>query len=458
MLLGRRNGSRARAGRSGWRWLGGAAVLLLWFSAALAQTEVLQRANALIREGQPRAALQLLVPLAKQESENADYHYLVGIAALDNGNAAVAVRALKRALELRPDLPQAHAELGRAYSRLGDYARARREFELAKRSNPPGEVVASIDRYVAEMALAESARDAKRFTGYVEAGVGYDSNVNFATSRQEISVPFFGGTLIADLAPTSRRLSDTYASLGGGITARHPLQDGVELRASAGAIQKLDRTYSQFNYGIVDLAGGVRISRGEHQLDVTALHDELTVGSARTRDADGVAADWRRLITDNLEFDLFGQALRLTYPQDRLRDADRTLAGAGVLPALAGTRIPNAPSLAAVYVGQERERNEGVPQFGQKFYGARLGLYLPLAGRALLFGVAGYEHRAYGGADPFFGVTREDRQLDASVGALYPLSPQWALLPALTWTDNRSNIDVFEYRRATASVTARYTF
>ena len=70
----------------------------------------------------------------------------------------------------------------------------------------------------------------------------------------------------------------------------------------------------------------------------------------------------------------------------------------------------------------------------------------------------GDEERKYGGPDPLFLLERHDRQWDLSLGAFYKLDGSWFFQPALTYTESKSNIEVFKYRRTAAIVSLRYGF
>jgi hypothetical protein len=354
-------------------------------------------------------------------------------------------------------LPQAHAELGRAYAAIGAFGAARRELEQAKRSSPPREVVAQIDRYLTEISSVEAERAKKWWDGYLQVGYGYDSNVNFATAQTQITLPAFGG-VIAALSPASSQLGDRYLALNGGVGARIPVYQDVELVASGNAAGKFNSEHTQFDNSSLDLAAGVRFLRDEHQFDLVGLYQNLSIDYSRVRQSVGLSGDWRRVIAHDYEATVFGQLARLTYPQDSQHDADRTVVGAGVIPAFAGTRLQNVPALAALYFGQERERAAGVPQFGHELWGARFGMLRELGPRTLLFGGLSYERRRYGGEDPVFLETREDRQWDASLGVNYSLTRLLAIVPQLTYTENNSNIEVFKFRRSTASLAARGAF
>lgn len=431
-------------------------ISVLWVPIASAQPDVLKRADALIREGRPQPALELLAPLAQQEAGNAEYHYLVGIAAIDAGELDLAVSSLKEALRIKPELVQARAELGRARLLMGDYLAAHFEFEAVKRANPPPAVLAGINSYVDRLHQAVTAQR-KRFGGALTVGYGHDSNVNSATSAQQITLPLFGG-IVATLDAAGRAQNDAFYSLGAEVGGYYPLTEGVELVGSASARAKLNAEVKHFDYSTLGAAGGVRFDVGANQFSVIGNYEELDFDHRRARETAGVNADWRRIVHPLVELTVFGQFSRLSYPRERLRDVDRQVVGVGLIPAAFGKRLSFMPPLAAVYFGEERTVNSGVPHLGHKLWGARSTLLFFFNSRTAVFAGASYERREYGGPDPLFLVTRLDRQFDLTAGVSYGLSKDWMLLPALSYTENKSNLEVFQYRRTAATVSLRYSF
>ena len=73
------------------------------------------------------------------------------------GDYEAAVSALERMLLFNPNLPRVQLELGALYFRMGSYDLARDYFEKAAAANPPPEVRARIDEYLAQIDKASIA-------------------------------------------------------------------------------------------------------------------------------------------------------------------------------------------------------------------------------------------------------------------------------------------------------------
>ena len=212
----------------------GLALAVLSLSALADQT--LDRAKRLLEQKQAAQAYELLLPLEAQRSGDPEYDYLLGIAALDSGHRERAIFALERVLAVQPDNALARAEIARAYLAVGEKDTARREFENVKRERIPAEARATIDRYLSAITSAETTQ----VQGYIELGVGSDSNVNSATADSQIALPAFGG-LIATLNSAATSKSDSFTSVAGGINFTRKLDErwsligGVAATASSTA-------------------------------------------------------------------------------------------------------------------------------------------------------------------------------------------------------------------------------
>jgi hypothetical protein len=102
------------------------------------------------------------------------------------GDNEAAVSALERMLLFNPDLPRVQLELGALYFRMGSFEIARTYFDKAAAANPPAEVKARIDRYLAEISHQSSPQ---LFTGFLFFGAQYQSDANVAPGSPLIHSP-----------------------------------------------------------------------------------------------------------------------------------------------------------------------------------------------------------------------------------------------------------------------------
>jgi hypothetical protein len=440
--------------QGGWR-AGLLAVLFLVFSQALAQDATLDRARRLIESKQPKEAFALLSPLEQEHAGDPEFDYLLGVAAVDSGQHTRGVFALERVLAMRPEHAQARAEIARAYFLMGENKAAREEFEAAKRSRPPAEAAATIDRFLDALNQRERALGRTGMTAFLEAGLGYDSNVNAATATTSFAVPLFPG-LIFNLNPGSEKQSDDFWTLAGGVSGRLGVTDTLGLIGSASFDQRSNFDFDQFDTGSLNASGGVSLRREVDEFTLAAQLQSYSVDHERFRDAAGFVGQWRRSFSQYDQFTVYVQRARLTYPPQDARNADRTVLGGAWAHAYRGPRA--AVAFAGFYVGKEDPRRDDVPHFGHDLWGLRAGGQMGITDRWLVSATLGYEDRSYGGADPLFLVERHDKELQLRIAAPYSFSRSWSVIPAVTYTDNRSNIVVNAYQRTITSLSLRHDF
>ena len=429
--------------------IGLAALFVLLQSLAFAD-EITDRARRLLQEKNPQAAYRLLEPLESQRAGDPEYDYLLGIAALDSGERERAVFALERVLAVNPSHAQARAEIARAYFLLGEKENAVREFQNVRATNPPEAVKQTIDRYLSALGVG-----ATQLSGFLEIGFGWDSNVNSATASNQIAIPALGG-IVATIAPSGVKIHDTFTTAGGGVSVVHGFTPEWAVVAGAAVNGKFNTHQSDFNTGTVDGNLGLRWARGQEAITAGYQGQDFRVDNDDFRRSNGVVAQWQHSYSEYSQVSLFVQEADLSYPTQSIRDARRTIVGVAFGH---GWDAPSKPVVfGSLYGGSEKQKEADQPQLGHKPVGVRLGGQVSVGANAVLFGLLSYERRVYGGDDPFFLVTRRDKQSDIRLGMNYALRPGWLLVPQIAYTGNQSNIDLNKYDRAVISLTLRKTF
>jgi len=430
-----------------------ALAIALWlFVANVALADQLtDQAKRLLQERKAKEAYDLLMPLQSKRAGEVEYDYLLGIAALDAGDAQQAVFALERVLAVDPNHLQARAEIARAYFVLGEKENARREFRTVRESRElPEDARGAIDRFLSAL---EPQRTLLR--GYVEATVGYDSNVNSGTGRTTVALPALGG-IIGVLDPLGTQQSDGFWGLAAGASLSHALTNEWWALGSVAYAGKFNFDEDRFNTGTLDGSVGARWGRGDNAVIGLVQAQRFGVDNNRYRNSLGGTVQWLHNLSPTQQITVFGQFAALRYPDQEPRDANRAIGGVAYSQAVQAAFSPVV--FASGYAGEEKERDSNFPYLGHKPAGMRLGGQLSFTPTAVAFGSMGYEHRRYNGPDPFFLTTRRDEQLDLILGLNYGFAPQWTLRPQFAYTRNFSNIDITDYDRTVTSVSVRRDF
>ena len=149
-----------------------------------APTGVAAQATASQETGSLEAQKAALFQQMLRDPANLDVTFAYADVSARLGDYEAAISALERMLLFNPDLPRVQVELGTLYFRMGSSDLARTYFEKAATGNPPPEVRARIDQYLAEI---EKSQSRHHLSGYFFSGVQYQTDANVAGSSLILS-------------------------------------------------------------------------------------------------------------------------------------------------------------------------------------------------------------------------------------------------------------------------------
>lgn len=427
------------------------ALALAVLSAHALADAITDRAAALLKRGDAKAAYDMLLPLEPQRAGDPQYDYLLGIASLDAGDPERAVFALERVLAQQPGNALARAEIARAYYALGQTEAARQEFETVRKAGIPEDAKATVDRFLSAIAAGESTR----IDGYAEVSAGYDSNVSSAVATSQIAIPAFGGAAFT-LDPSLRERGDQFVNFAGGVNISRRLNQAWSLVGGGAANLRVNADATQFNTNTLDATLGVRYRRGLEAFTLGAQGQYFGVDGGRYRNAVGAIGQWQHIFDERTQATLFGQFVQLRYESQPVRDADRSIVGLAFAHAFEGGLAPAI--FASVYGGEEKAMDPNFAYLGHKPVGARFGGQLRLGGGWAAYGSASYERRKYEGTEPLFLMVREDKQTDAIAGVSYLWRPRTIVFGQVSYTDNSSTIPLNDFDRTISSVGLRFNF
>lgn len=430
---------------------------------AAAREKLLNEAQALMNAGKASEAYALLKPVEFELAGEKRYDYLLGISALDSGKPDKATLAFERVLAVDPNFAGARLDMARAYYQLGDMARAKTEFQTVMQENPPPLAKATIQKYLNAIAAREAAKKT-RLSGYVEMTVGYDTNVNSATSQAVIPVPVFN-YLPFTLSQANIKKRDSYAGVAFGGAVRHLVGEHTGVYARIDVHQRGNNTQHQFD--TIDIVGhaGAYYMAGSETFRAGLLMDQYTLGSARNRDTTGINGEWRHVFSPSNQVSLFGQYSRNRFvdPALQVQDFDQSIVGAGWLHVLPDGR---SALFGSLFTGYENDTapvtatnpSGGRPDGDKNMAGLRVGAQMMLTAKVDGYASVGTQNGRYDRQNAAFLTVRNDRQEDATVGISWHFAKLWSLQPQMAWSRNNSNIPIYTYNRTDVSVTVRRDF
>ncbi len=437
-----------------------ACTLALASSLAHAEVDKLVReAAALSEAGQALQAFNMLEPFEAQRAGDPDFDAVLGIAANGSAQHTRAIFALERVLAVQPSNTRARAELGRALFAVGDNAGSRKALEETKKQGAPEAVISTINQFLQAI---DRADDAARSTvrTYMDFAIGHDSNVNGGPASASVpipaGVPIIGG-LVLTLPASSVKTPSSFYNLGAGVSGRYVLQDPrwSLIGNLNGSIRKHPGDASQFNSDSLGVNAGAAYRHEQMEYSLVVALDTSRLNGATARNQAGLVGEWTYRLDNFRQLSTYLQWSQLSYPSPQdIKNAKRTVVGSNY----AHTFIDNLVVFGGGYLGTEREKSAGVPHLGHSLWGIRAGFQKALTEDLSLFASLGYEKRKFGGDEPSFGITREDKQSNIGIGLGWTPAKMWRVTPQFNWAQTASNIVLNDFSKRSVSVSAKRDF
>jgi tetratricopeptide (TPR) repeat protein len=413
----------------------------------------IQQAEAHLQAGDFESAYQLLLPLEQQYAGNLAFDVLLGNAAVESGHYSQGMFALERVLIIEPNHQLARAKVAKAHFFLGEVASSKTEFSYLLNQNPSAETAKAIEKYLS--AIDKAMGLSTTYHGFLEAGLGWDNNVNSATNANTIAVPVFGG-LNFTLADEAKKKSDSFFNLAGGAGFRIPTSEHLAVIGNVQFAKRVNQTYQAFETAAIDLNVGVQV-KDEGNLYTFALQDGyFYVDDDKFRHAYGATAQWQKNFNAHNQASVYGQYSKLEYEDSPIRDADRFVLGLNYAHAFEASTSPVV--FLGAYVAQEDTVRSNARFLDQDIYGIRAGGQLVVAPSWLAYVSAGYESRDYKAEDLAFLRKRKDDQYDITLGVNYVPARYWTVKPQISLIKNDSNIELNAFDRTTMSIQIRRDF
>ncbi len=384
------------------------------------------------------------------------FDFLYGIAAINAGRVPEGLLALERHLSAVPANDRARLELAKGYYVLGEYARARAEFELVLRYNPPAGVRATIESFLQSMQVRENIDQRSSARLYVEAGVGHDNNVNLGTYHPVVNFP----TGPVTVAGKSRQIADTGALLAVGGQQTWRVSNRLSVFAGADVDQRSNgREWAQD----FDL-GNAAVHLGFNNLGAGALWRTTLTGSAlwvghnRYRDKGLLATEATWSLGPGLGVTGLAQYGEQRFTGDeRQRNGRITMLGGSS--AWSPEGLPWQPTFGVRLTFQQEDNRFRVrADLDRQLTNLRLSASVSPLPKVRLVAAGYVEDVRHRGEDPAWQSTRHDETAGAEVAANWAIDANWSLRCEASWAITKSNQDLYDTSRKTLSLKVRYQY
>jgi hypothetical protein len=451
------------------RLLAGFVVLL---GSSIAHAAPADDLKALVEQGKMTDAYNL----GQSEPDNLGdpaFDFYFGIAAIDAGAPGEGVLALERYVLQFPENRNARLNLARGYFVLGEDERARDEFE-ALRPDATSDEAANIDRFL-EAIQARESRFHQTVAGFIEGGLGYDTNLNAGVSSGSlVNIP---GLIAAPQTPNSIsvKTGDAFASVAAGAQITRPVAPGI---AIFGVVSLDSRTYERsrdnvFNQVDYGLSGGASYLVGRDLFRGTASVGEQQIGGQNYVLVEALAAGWVRQQDQFNRFSLDVSVGRQNFDDILIygtidKTGPEVSSGSNLetnnFATVSGSWTRNFALMwspaATLTAGYTHENNlEERPDYSRDVYTARAQVRLtPLSRWSVLVGTTYYYDRYLGPYALVSTASRHDNNVGVDATATYQITRSLSGRIELNWNEETSDIGLFDYDRTAVALKLRYEF
>ena len=416
--------------------------------------------NRLTSSGQFRQAYDLgNANLADWEGDPG-FDFFYGLAALESGEPNDAIFALERVVATTREATvreRARLELARAYFLTNNLTASENLFNTVLATNPPDNVRQNIEAFIQ---LIETRRDAQRqsWEFSVASSFGSDDNINSATSNGLIDTPLIGQIeLNQDGTQTDDIFSNTTFNMG----YRRPFSRDAFLSATLNLnhLDNIDTDQFDLDTARAEVAynWGGQVNRFRHGV----TYSRVLLDQEGFQDAYGLNSSWQRAGSNGWYQSLSGSFSQLRYdtsaaaPQNNLRDVDQLLLTGGL------TKLSeNFTHSFNLYHADESPKSSGVGKHnGRSFSGLAYSVLYRFNQQHTPFLRVSIQDVDHDDRHPvFFNTTRSDSTDSLTLGWIWQLNRQLTITGDAAYTDNQSNIPLFEYTRFKYQAGFRFQF
>lgn len=389
-----------------------------------------------------------------------EFDYVFGLAALESGNANESVFALERAATTSADTglrSLASLELARAYFVTNNLDASENLFTSVLATNPPPNVQQNIGVF---LQLIESRRNAQQqtFTWTLASSVGFDSNANSATSNGLIDTPLIGQI---ELDPDGQETADNFSNTTLSMAYEHPFNRNQSMNFTLNLAHLDNIETDQFDIdnvrGELSYNWGNEVHRFKHGIST----GNVNLDQNGFQKSFALNSSWQRAGENGWYQSLSGSYTQVRYDTSNggdlndLRDVDQVLFTGGVTK-IAG---PLTHTLSVYAADESPQAETGGDHNGRSFTGIAYSLLYRMNGRHTPFLRTSFQEVEHDSPHPvFFNTQRSGETTSVTLGWFWQVARNFMVTGEAAFTDNTSNIPLFDYTRFKYQVGLRYQF
>lgn len=430
-----------------------AALLAGPVGAAETANPAIANLNDLVATDRYEEAYTLATQLMEELEGEPEFDFLFGLAAIETGRPNEAVFALERITYTYPDQQRVKLELARALYLMNDLQGSRQMFNEVLATNPDDNIKTNIQVFI-DLIDERERSIAGSFTWFVNSNIGSDSNINSATELGVISTPIGD----VELGANGQSIDDNFSDLGGGVAYNKPFSKTSALSIGGNYSHHNNLDSNDFDLDVMAADASYAHLVGATRLSYGLRAQRVNLNSENFQSSASFIANLQRASGEGWSQSLTGAFTQVRYDDSinksaSLRDVNQYLVS-GVL----GKVMGNFNHTLSVYYGNESAQKQIGENNAQQFYGVAFAEQYQFNTSNLPYLRVSMHRSDNKAKDPTFNIDREDNTFSTSVGWIWLWKRNLNVTTDVTYTNNDSNIELYEYDRVKYQTGLRYQF
>lgn len=378
-----------------------------------------------------------------------DFDFLYGIAALESGNANQSVFAFERVLSSSTSTTlreRARLELARAYFVTNNLTASESLFNAALETNPPQNVQQNIQAFLQLIQVRKNSQ-VPTISWTLSSILGSDDNINSATSNGLIDTPLIGQI---ELNQDAQETDDNFSNSTITMAYKYPFTRDRSLDLTVNLVHLDNLSTNQFD--IDNIRGEVAYNWGDqvNHFKHSASVGKVNLDQNSFQKSLAINSSWQRAGNNGWYQSLTGSYSQIRYDTGNggalndLRDVNQLLITGGF------SKISGAftHSLNLYHADESPQAANGGDHNGRDFSGLAYSLLYRLNPQHTPYFRVSAQSVNHDSEHPvFFNTVRSDDTESVSLGWFWQAGRNFLLTGEAAYTDNNSNIPLFNYSR-----------
>lgn len=412
---------------------------------------------------QPDRAYETLKPTELVYAGDAQYNYLLGMAAIDSGHPEDASWAFERVVAVMPHHAGARMDMARAFFQLKDYPRAEKEFQLLDAMDPPESAKKAIAFYLAEIDRLSDRHPKWILSGSAYSAIGYSSNATGAPSEDNYIAAF--AEMFSMSEDTVRSLydvtdgefeaADGFVDLGVSGDVTYKLPGAWSFVLAPSVARKTMMTESKFSSSNFGLKLGSRWKKNKSDANASVQYTGIEQDSGSSITVMTIQADYGYLVSNRSR--VGGQ---LAWSDNTYRDSESNNSQTTTLSLYSsyifGQYRPFVLQGQMTFSDDKALKNRAD---GNKTLigGSVSGQYI--FNQAHIFSASvNVVENEYDLKRALYSSPRKETQIVYGLGYLWQFNKKIGVKTQINHTDTSSNIALYDMAKQDASVRLNYSF